>query len=56
MYFYDFTRHTAVPNLSASNAFNNIPSDCEIRVPSELIDEWKSATNWSGFAENIVAR
>ena len=56
MRFYDFTRHTSIPYLSSSNAFNGIPSDCEIRVPSELIEEWKSATNWSTFADKIVAR
>ena len=52
--FCDFTNHTSVPTLAATNAFNGIPSDCQIRVPSALVDEWKSATNWSTYASKIV--
>ena len=52
--YYDFTRHTAVPTLSNTNAFNNIAADCEIRVPAALADEWKAATNWSTYADHIV--
>ena len=52
--YYDFTRHTAVPTLSNTNAFNNISADCEIRVPAALADEWKAATNWSTYADHIV--
>ena len=52
---YDFTNHTAVPALSATNAFTYIPTDCEIRVPTALYDEWIAATNWSTYASNIVA-
>ena len=55
MAFYDFTSHTSVPTLSSTNAFNNIPSDCQIRVPAALADEWKAATNWSTYASKIVA-
>ena len=52
--YYDFTRHTAVPTLSNTNAFNSIAADCEIRVPAALADEWKAATNWSTYANRIV--
>ena len=52
--YYDFTRHTAVPTLSNTNAFNNISDDCEIRVPAALADEWKAATNWATYANKIV--
>ena len=52
--YYDFTRHTAVPTLSGTNAFNGIVADCEIRVPAALADEWKAATNWSTYANHIV--
>ena len=52
---YDFSTHTAVPTLSATNAFYGIPSDCEIRVPAALYDTWIAATNWSTYASNIVA-
>ena len=52
---YDFTACTAVPALSATSAFNNIPADCEIRVPAALYDEWIAATNWATYAANIKA-
>ena len=54
MRYYDFTSHTAVPTLSGTIAFNQIPADCEIRVPAALVDEWKAATNWSTYADKIV--
>lgn len=54
MAFYDFTACTAVPELSDTNAFTNIPADCEIRVPAALLDEWKAATNWATYANQIV--
>lgn len=54
MKVYDFTKHTAVPTLVATNAFYNIPFDCEIRVPAALYDEWIAATNWSTYASKIV--
>lgn len=52
--FYDFTRHTSVPTLSATSALSGIPDDCEIRVPSALYDEWISAENWSVYAYMIT--
>lgn len=55
MAFYDFTNHTSVPTLEAKTAFNRIPSDCVIKVPASLLDEWKAATNWSTYASQIVA-
>ena len=55
MAIYDFTKHTSVPTLANVNAFSNIPSDCVIKVPSSLLEEWKAATNWSTYASQIVA-
>ena len=55
MAIYDFTKHTSVPTLSNTNAFSGIPSDCVIKVPSSLLEEWKAATNWSTYASKIVA-
>ena len=52
--YYDFTRHTTVPTLSNTDAFNGISADCEIRVPAALADEWKAATNWATYADYIV--
>lgn len=54
MRLYDFTKCTAVPTLENVNAFSGIPSDCEIRVPAALYDEWIAATNWSTYTANIV--
>ena len=53
--YYDFTKHTSVPTLSNTNAFDGIAADCEIRVPASLYDEWIAATNWSKYANYIVA-
>lgn len=53
--YYDFTAHTAVPTLSSTNAFTGIPTDCEIRVPAALYDEWIAATNWSTYVDYIKA-
>ena len=52
--YYDFTSHTEVPTLSSIDAFKGIPSTCEIRVPANLVDEWKAATNWSAYKDHIV--
>lgn len=49
---FDFSNHNAVPTLSANLAISS-PS-YEIRVPAALVDEWKAATNWSTYADNIV--
>ena len=52
--FYDFSNHTSVPTLANTNAFNDIPADCQIRVPASLVNEWKAATNWATYADHIV--
>ena len=54
MQYYDFTSHTSVPTLQNVNAFTGIPSACKIRVPMALVGEWKAATNWSTYANQIV--
>jgi hypothetical protein len=51
--FIDFTSHTAVPTLSGS--ISGYATDFEIRVPAALYDEWIAATNWSTYADYIVA-
>ena len=52
--FYDFITYTRTPRLASTNAFTGIPADCQIRVPSTLVDAWKTATNWSTYADHIV--
>lgn len=51
---YDFTNCTSVPTLG-SNVFKNVASDFEISVPYSLEDEWKTATNWTEYADHINA-
>ena len=55
MRFYDFSACTAVPTLSNTNAFKNIPSDCQMLIPAALYDEWSTATNWATYASKMVA-
>ena len=55
MRYYDFSACTAIPTLSNTNVFNNIPSDCQMLIPSALFDEWSAATNWATYASYMVA-
>ena len=55
MRYYDFSACTDIPTLSNSNAFKNIPSDCQMLIPSALYDEWSMATNWATYASYMVA-
>ena len=55
MRYYDFSACTAVPALSNTNAFGNIPSDCQMLIPAALYDEWSTATNWVTYASYMVA-
>ncbi len=43
-------RPTTPPTLAATNAFQNIPSDCVIYVPQGCLSDYESATNWSTYA------
>ena len=54
MRYYDFTQSTAVPTVGSSFVFQEIPKDCEIRVPAALYDEWINSTNWATYADYIV--
>ena len=55
MRYYDFSACTSVPALSNTNAFKNIPSDCQMLIPAALYDEWSTATNWATYASYMVA-
>ena len=55
MSYYDFSACTAIPDLSNANAFDNLPSDCQMLIPSALYNNWKSATNWATYASKMVA-
>ena len=55
MRYYDFSAFASVPTLSNTNAFKDIPSDCQMLIPSARYDEWKAATNWATYASYMVA-
>lgn len=52
---YDFSLATSIPTLVASDAFQGINKLCKIKVPSNLYSSWITATNWSTYADYIVA-
>lgn len=49
----DLSNHTSIPTLG-SYVFRYTSADLQIKVPVNLIVEWKSATNWSDYADKIV--
>ena len=55
MRYYDFISCPSVPALASTNAFNGIPSDCQMLIPAALYDEWSAATNWATYAKYMVA-
>ena len=52
---YIGTESETVCTLSSTSAFNNCSSLTDIYVPEALVDSYKSATNWSNFADKIKA-
>ena len=52
---YIGTNTSKVCTLSSTSAFNSCTSLTNIYVPSNLVDSYKSATNWSTFASEIKA-
>ena len=55
MRYYDFSAFASVPTLSNTTAFKNIPSDCQMLIPSALFNEWSTATNWATYASKMVS-
>ena len=51
---YDFSESETIPSLSSS-VFNSISKATKMKVPASLYDSWIVATNWSDFANYIVA-
>jgi len=51
---YDFSKFSRVPSLG-KEAFIGILSSTKILVPSSLYDTWVAATNWTIYANYIVA-
>ena len=55
----DFSDFTAVPlleNYATINIFNDSTDPrLTIKVPASLLTTWKESSNWSNFADRIVA-
>ena len=45
---------TTPPALGNTNAFNNINKLCKIYVPSASLNDYKTASNWSTYADYMV--
>ncbi len=52
---FDFTDCSAIPTLDSYGAASEFGINPIIRVPASLLDEWRSATNWTLYAAYIVA-
>ncbi len=52
---YDFSACVSIPTLSNTNAFSGINNICKMLIPSALYSSWKAATNWSTYADYMVA-
>ena len=50
----DCSACTQIPTLGNTNALQNTNADLKIIVPNTLYSQWKSATNWSTYADHIV--
>lgn len=49
----DLTKNTEIATLESYNAFQKTAADLEILVPASLAEDWKKATNWTAYADNI---
>ncbi len=52
---YDFSEAEAVPSFYSYGYGEEFGTDPTIKVPAALLEEWKNATNWSLYADHIVA-
>ena len=52
--YIDFSKHTSVPSLDSSTAFDNAAAFLKIVVPDSLYNTWIAATNWSSYASKII--
>lgn len=49
----NFSTHTDIPALESPDVFDNTPDNLAIKVPPDLVDQWKAATNWNAYADKI---
>ena len=51
----DLTNCTAVPTLSNGSALSSVNKTCKIKVPANLYESFKTASNWSTYNDYFVA-
>ncbi len=49
----DFSRATKIPSLTNVSALSSVKKNCKIYVPAALYEDWKTATNWSTYADML---
>lgn len=52
---YSMTLHSTVPPTIGADTLTNTSSNLKIYVPSESLNAYKTASNWSTYANNIYA-
>lgn len=52
---WDFSASKSIPTLDWTKFYGTPNSLLQIIVPSNLIEEWKAATNWVNFSKYIVS-
>ncbi len=50
-----YPNKTAVTTLTYSTAFSGINSNCKFYVPSNMLNSYKTATNWTYYSTKFVA-
>lgn len=50
----DMTKCETIPSLPSTSTFSAMGKNYEVIVPSDLYDDWITATNWSVIASHIV--
>lgn len=52
---YDFSKCTAVVQISGDVEYMSVGEETQIIVPASLYDDWVADTNWAYYADYIVA-
>lgn len=54
--YIDFSHCNHIIPLFNVDVFYGVPKTCKFYVPANLLDSWKSESNWSNFAEQIMVK
>ena len=50
----DFSQHEDVPALASISVFAGLPNEYQILVPQNLLEKWRTSTNWASLYSHIV--